>query len=145
MESVQGVVIGRNTYEQVKDFSPWPYGSLPVVVLTHRPFGLSEELAKTVTIMAESPGRVMQFFNDQGITNIYGDGGRVIQQFLAAGLVTDFIISRIPILLGQGISLFGPLPQDISLAHVKTQSYAYGLIQSQNTSNQFSKDISKNL
>lgn len=130
IESIAGVVIGRNTYEQVKDFSPWPYGSLPVVVLSHRPLELSEGLANTVTLMAETPGQVVEHLRRQGLTNIYIDGGKVIQQFLAAGLVTDLILSRIPILLGQGIPLFGPLPEDIVLAHVKTQSYATGLVQS---------------
>jgi len=43
------------------------------------------------------------------------------------------IITRIPVLLGSGIPLFGPLSRDVRLTHVATRSYASGLVQSEYT------------
>ena len=62
--------------------------------------------------------------------HLYVDGGATIQGFLAAGLIQQLIITRIPILLGAGISLFGPLERDIRLRHVETRAFPSGLVQS---------------
>ena len=50
---------------------------------------------------------------------------------LAAGLIDRFVITRVPVLIGAGIPLFGPLPHDMSLRHVATRSYNCGLVQSE--------------
>jgi dihydrofolate reductase len=63
--------------------------------------------------------------------HLYVDGGVTIQGFLAAGLIQRLIITRIPVLLGSGIPLFGPLSQDIRLEHVATRSFAGGMVQSE--------------
>ena len=63
--------------------------------------------------------------------HLYIDGGVTIQGFLDAGLIQRVTITRIPVLLGSGIPLFGPLSHDIRLQHVATRSYASGLVQSE--------------
>jgi dihydrofolate reductase len=63
--------------------------------------------------------------------HLYVDGGVTIQRFLEAGLIQRLIITRIPVLLGSGIPLFGPLPHDVRLEHVATRAYPSGLVQSE--------------
>ncbi len=65
------------------------------------------------------------------MSHLYVDVGVTIQGFLRAGLIQRVIITRIPVLLGSGIPLFGPLPQDIRFEHLATRSYASGIVQSE--------------
>lgn len=62
---------------------------------------------------------------------MYVDGGLTIQQFLRAGLIQRLIISRVPVLIGKGIPLFGDLEKDLELRHVATRQFASGLVQSE--------------
>jgi dihydrofolate reductase len=123
--------MGRNTFDVVRAFDKWLYGIKPVIVLTHRPLAMPKSPAANVQAMSGTPPEIIAHLASQGARNLYIDGGQVIQQFLAAGLIHRLIITRIPILLGRGIPLFGPVPHDIPLRHVRTQSYPSGLVQSE--------------
>ena len=81
--------------------------------------------------MSGEPGDIVSRLSTRGIRHIYVDGGITIQRFLEAGLVQRMIITRVPVLIGAGIPLFGPLPRDIALKHVATRQYASGLVQSE--------------
>jgi len=59
------------------------------------------------------------------------DGGITVQGFLRAGLIQRLIITRVPVLIGTGIPLFGPTTRDIRLKHIATRQYASGLVQSE--------------
>ena len=61
---------------------------------------------------------------------MYIDGGKTIQSFLNCGLVDELIITRVPVLIGNGIPLFGPLSNDKRLKHIETQCYKNGFVQS---------------
>jgi dihydrofolate reductase len=130
-DSVDALLMGRNTYDVVRAFDKWHYGTKPVIVLTHRPLDKPKSPAANIQAMSGTPPKIFARLASQGARHVYIDGGRVIQQFLAAGLIRRLIITRIPILLGRGIPLFGPIPQDIPLRHVRTQSYPSGLVQSE--------------
>jgi hypothetical protein len=67
----------------------------------------------------------------RGVIHIYVDGGITIQRFLRAKLIQRLIITRVPVLIGSGITLFGALEHDVSLTHVATRQYASGLVQSE--------------
>ena len=67
----------------------------------------------------------------KGAQHVYVDGGVTIQRFLRDGLVQRLIIPRVPVLIGEGIPLFGSLPQDVRLRHVGTQQYKSGLVKSE--------------
>ena len=69
--------------------------------------------------------------SERGLKHLYIDGGVTIQRFLEAGLIQRMIITRIPVLLGSGIPLFGPLSRDVKLSHVATRTYRGGLVQSE--------------
>jgi dihydrofolate reductase len=131
METVDGIVMGRGSYEKVLSFDEWPYAK-PVVVMSR---SLAEgdipaRLAGKVRISDLEPRALMDALAEEGWEGAYIDGGKLIQSFLREGLISDFTLSRIPVLLGSGIPLFGPLDADIKLQHVETSAYGSGLVQS---------------
>jgi dihydrofolate reductase len=131
MASVDALVIGRNTFEKVMSFEGWPYGEKRVVVLSSRPVDLSVVRNGVVEQMSGSPAEIVSQLAATGAHHLYIDGGITIQGFLRAGLIHRLIITRVPVLIGDGIPLFGSLPRDIRLRHVATRQYANGLVQSE--------------
>ncbi len=129
-DTVDTVVMGRTTFEQVLAFGEWHYGETPMIVLSHQPNLVPDHLRHKVTVMAGSPAEVLRHVSERGGKRIYTDGGQVIQQFLRDGLVNELIISRMPVLIGQGIPLFGFLPHDVHLQHIETKSFSTGVVQS---------------
>jgi dihydrofolate reductase len=81
--------------------------------------------------MSGLPAKVVSRLAARGLRHIYVDGGNTIQRFLRAGLIQRLIVTRVPVLIGTGIPLFGPVPRDIRLEHVATRQYAGGLVQSE--------------
>jgi dihydrofolate reductase len=131
MDSVDALAMGRNTFDVVRSFNEWPYGTKPVIVLTNRPLDIPPSLANTVESMSGSPREIVRRLSERGVGHLYVDGGRTIQAFLANGLIQRLVISRVPVLIGSGVPLFGPLPHDIRLRHVATRSYEGGMVQSE--------------
>lgn len=129
--SVDAIVIGRKTFETVLAFDAWPYGDKRVVVLSHRPVDFSTVVGGVVEQMAGPPSEIVAQLAASGAQHLYIDGGITIQGFLRAGLIQRLIITRVPVLIGAGIPLFGALPRDIRLHHVATRHYPSGLVQSE--------------
>lgn len=129
--SVDTLVIGRNTFETVMGFPEWPYGSKRVVVLSSRSLDLSAVRGGVVEQMNGTPAEIVSRLAASGARNLYIDGGITIQRFLRAGLIQRLIITRVPVLIGEGIPLFGSLLRDIRLKHVSTQHYPSGLVKSE--------------
>jgi dihydrofolate reductase len=130
MATVDALVIGRKTFEVVLAFDAWPYGQKPVFVLSTRPLAAAPPGA-VVERMSGEPVEICAQLASRGIQHIYVDGGITVQGFLRAGLIQRLIITRVPVLIGDGIPLFGSLPRDIVLKHVGTRHYASGLVQSE--------------
>jgi len=131
MASVDALVIGRKTFETVLAFPEWPYGDRRVVVLSSRPVDFSKVRGGQVEQMAGTPAEIVAKLAAAGVHHIYVDGGITVQGFLRAGQVQRLIITRVPVLIGDGIPLFGSLPHDVRLQHVATRHYASGLVQSE--------------
>ena len=131
MASVDALVIGRKTFETVLTFAKWPYGDKRVVVLSSRPLDFSAVRGGVVEQMAGPPAEIVSKLAASGAHHLYVDGGITIQEFLRAGLVQRLIITRVPVLIGDGIPLFGALPRDVRLHHVATKHYPSGLVQSE--------------
>jgi dihydrofolate reductase len=129
--TVDTIVIGRNTFEVVLPMQPWPYADKRVVVLSHRPLDFSTVVGGRVEQMSGSPAEIVAQLEATGSHHLYIDGGITIQNFLRASLIQRLIITRVPVLIGEGIPLFGALPHDIHLRHVATKSYASGLVSSE--------------
>lgn len=131
MAGVDALVIGRKTFETVLAFDRWPYGEKRVVVLSGRPLDFSAVRGAVVEQMAGSPPEIVAKLAARGVRHIYVDGGITIQRFLSAGLIRRLVITRVPVLIGEGIPLFGALPRDIKLRHVVTQDYPSGLVKTE--------------
>lgn len=131
MASVDALVIGRKTFETVVAFPEWPYGQKRVVVLSDQPLDLRAVRDGVVEQMAGPPEQIVAKLEASGVRHVYVDGGVTIQRFLRAGRLQRLIITRVPVLIGEGIPLFGVIGRDIPLRHVTTQSYASGLVKSE--------------
>jgi dihydrofolate reductase len=130
MATVDALVIGRKTFETVLAFDTWPYGEKPVFVLSTGPLAPAPPGA-VVERMSGAPAEIVSQLAARGIRHIYVDGGITIQRFLQAGLIQRLIITRVPVLIGAGIPLFGAVPHDIVLKHIATRQYSSGLVQSE--------------
>jgi dihydrofolate reductase len=130
MATVDALVMGRKTFETVLTFDKWPYGEKPVFVLATRTLAPAP-LGAVVERMSGAPAEIVSQLAARGIGHIYVDGGITIQRFLQAGLIQRLIITRVPVLIGSGIPLFGAIPRDIALRHLATRHYASGLVQSE--------------
>jgi dihydrofolate reductase len=128
--TVDVVVMGRNTYDIVRPFPKWPYGKKPVVVLSSRPLPPAPDGA-AVEAMSGEPAEILTRLDARGLDHVYVDGGVTVQSFLRRGLIQRVVITRVPVLIGAGIPLFGPLDADVHLQHVATRSLAGGAVQSE--------------
>jgi len=129
MATVDALVMGRSTFETVLAFAEWPFGSTPVVVMSRKGIALPGQVPPTVSVSREAPADLVARLSAQGARRLYIDGGVTIQGFLAAGLIDDITITVIPVLLGSGRRLFGPLPADVRLSHEKTHAWDFGFVQ----------------
>jgi dihydrofolate reductase len=103
-ESVDCLVMGATTYDQVRGFGDWPYGDRPTYVFTHR------DLSPATDAVAFVDGRVGDCAT--ALTNRYEHvwlvgGASLARQFLAERAVDDLRLARVPVLLGGGVPLFG--------------------------------------
>jgi dihydrofolate reductase len=130
MATVDALVIGRKTYETVLGFDAWPYGEKPVFVLSSGTLQPAPKEA-VVECLTGSPQEIVAHLSARGIRHIYVDGGITIQGFLESGLIQRLVITRVPVLIGSGIPLFGKTTRDIALKHIATHQYASGLVQSE--------------
>lgn len=130
MASVDTMVLGRNTFELVMSFGSWPYPkSKRVVVLSSRDVDLPKE--QNVEQMSGDPREIVAKLEAKGAKHLYVDGGDTVQRFLRAGMIDRLVITRVPVLIGEGIALFGALPHDVKLRHVGTRTFPSGLVQSE--------------
>lgn len=131
MDRMDGLVMGRGSFETLLAFTDWPYQK-PVIVMsqTLEPEDIPTELESKIELTSLPPKDVMDMLEKRGWSRAYIDGGKIIQSFLRAGLITDLTLTRIPILIGDGLALFGDLDLDIDLKHIKTQVFESGLVSS---------------
>ena len=127
---IDAMVIGRGTYEKVLSFPEWPYEK-KVFVLSTSLKQIPGTLNEKATLIAMKPAVLLNYLSDKGFSNIYVDGGKVIQSFLKEDLIDELIITRVPELIGTGIPLFGYLDNDLRFEHIKTNIYSDGLVKSQ--------------
>ncbi len=127
--SVDTILIGRNTFDVVLKLPKWPYADKRVVVLSHSPLDVSG-VSGSIEQMSGEPGIIVQKLSAMNAEHVYVDGGITVQEFLRAGLIHDLTITRVPVLIGDGIPLFGGVPEDIELRHMGTREYKSGLVTS---------------
>lgn len=129
ISTVDRLVMGRYSFEKVLSFDAWPYGSLPVLVMSSQAIVIPENLRHCVSISSETPIELVDRLSKEEAKHLYIDGGVTIQRFLASNLIDELTITLIPVLLGSGRSLFGKLKSDIELHHVETRTFEGGFVQ----------------
>jgi dihydrofolate reductase len=125
------IVMGRGSYEKVLTFETWPYDR-PVLVLSKQlaDAPVPEALKDKVQFSSLTPREAVGKLAEQNVRRIYVDGGQLVQSFLRDGLITDIVITTVPVLIGSGRPLFGALSQDIDLKLLSSRSFPSGLVQS---------------
>ena len=129
MDGVDVLVMGRKTFEQVLSFGQWPYGEIPVVVLSHKAICFPPHVPATVSHSSEPLPDLLSRLQSEGAERLYVDGGTTIHGFLAENLVDEITVTVVPIALGSGIPLFGLLRDSLKLSHVRTRAYEFGFVQ----------------
>jgi dihydrofolate reductase len=131
MASVDVLVIGRHTFEKVLTLDSWPYAGKRVVVLSSHAINPAAAPGAVVEHMSGAPADIAARLDASGATHAYIDGGITVQRFLCAGLIQRLVVTRVPVLIGEGVPLFGLVPRDLRLRHILTTSYATGLVKSE--------------
>ena len=129
IKRIDAIVIGRGTYEKVLTFPSWPYDR-KVFILSNTIKQLPEKLKGKATVLSMQPKELLDHLSKEGFSNLYIDGGKVIQGFLKADCIDELIITRVPELIGSGIPLFGGLENDLAFKHIKTETYSNDLVKS---------------
>mmetsp|Transcript_8171 Transcript_8171/g.15833 ORF Transcript_8171/g.15833 Transcript_8171/m.15833 type:complete len:287 (+) Transcript_8171:42-902(+) len=135
LDTVDIMIMGRKTFEKVLSFGRdmWAYGGLRIVVWTTQTDynGIPDYLQDSVGCSNLSPTVLWDELKSQGHENAYIDGGSTIQHFAKDDLIEDWIITTVPMFLGEGIRLFTPeYTRRLRLDHVHTQASAAGLVTS---------------
>jgi dihydrofolate reductase len=129
MASIDVLVMGRNTFEQVLSFGQWPYGSTPVIVISRSLQSLPTTAPATVSLLADDPAILVERLSANGVKRIYVDGGLTIQNFLAKNLINEITVTIIPVILGTGKPLFAELKKDIHLELLESKAFSFGFVQ----------------
>jgi dihydrofolate reductase len=129
ISTVDTLVMGRNSFEKVMSFDSWPYEGTPVVVLSSQELIIPPHLKEFVRTESRTPTELVSMLASEGKQHLYIDGGVTIQRFLQAGLIDEITITRIPVLLGAGIPLFGSLGIEIPLRLMAATNSDNGFVQ----------------
>ena len=129
MAGIDAILIGRRTFDTVLTFGTWPY-TKPVFVLSRTLKVLPEHVRHQATLLSGAPTEITARLRAQGCEHLYIDGGNVIQGFLRDNLIDEMTITRVPILLGSGIPLFGNDGAEVRFRHVETVVFNNVLVRS---------------
>jgi dihydrofolate reductase len=128
LETVDTLVMGRKSYEQMLTFGPWPYGDRRCVVFSGTRGGQRDAHAEFVDGDIAACVRELKEGNGDGGIWIVG-GGEVVAACLAGEVVDEIILTTVPVLLGEGIRLFPETTWSTRLRLEGVQSFADGLVQ----------------
>lgn len=130
MAEIDAIVMGRVTFDTLLGFGvPWPYDK-PVFVWSRSEVAIPAELEGKAFGIRGTPHELVETLAAQGLERLYIDGGRTVQSFLAEDLVDELVLTRLPIILGDGIPLFGTLERPLPLEHVRTDVLLGQLVKS---------------
>jgi dihydrofolate reductase len=129
IDRIDALVLGRKTFEKVCSFDcDWPY-SKPVFVLSNSMKSIPEGYKGKAETVKGSLSEILESIHQKGYKHLYIDGGVTVQSFLKEDLIDEMIITVIPILLGDGIQLFGELPKPMEFEYVKTEVFLNAIVQ----------------
>ena len=130
MARIDALVMGRNSFDTVCGFDlPWPYEK-PVFVLSNSLTEVPEEYRDHAELVCGDVREVVARLHERGYSNLYIDGGQTIQGFLQQDLIDELIITQLPVLLGDGVPLFGQLAQPLAFEYVGSTPLLNAMVQS---------------
>ncbi len=128
MASVDCMIMGRKCMEMISSMNltpeQWPYGDTHIVVLSNTIKTPPENLKGKVEMFSGEVTDLVKELESRGFKHAYIDGGTTITSFLNLKLIDEMTITRAPVLLGGGISLFGKLENPIKLINSKATAFA---------------------
>jgi dihydrofolate reductase len=122
---VDAVLMGRATYDVIRPVRDWPYQGRPVHVVSTTLAPGADDRVEVHASFDAAVGALAR----AGHRRVYVDGGRTVRTALAAGLVTRMTLTQVPVLIGEGTTLFGPVGGDVPLEHVSTEVMGGGSVQ----------------
>lgn len=132
-DSVDCLIMGRKCMEVIAgmELTPeqWPYGDKRIIALSNTVHETPENLPGTVEMFGGDVLELLSKLEQEGHSHAYIDGGQTIQSFLDLKLISEMTLTYIPILLGEGIRLFGKTNQDIDLQQSSSQTFPNDLVQ----------------
>ncbi|WP_340678433.1 dihydrofolate reductase family protein [Paraglaciecola sp.] len=129
MESIDALIMGRNTLELVLALEcDWPY-SKPVFVLSNTLNAVPKGYENTVSLVNGDLKAITEELKRKNYENLYIDGGVTIQNFLKEDLIDEMIITTIPVLLGGGIPLFAQLENTLEFRCTDSEVFSNGISQ----------------
>ena len=125
--SVDSLLTGSATYEQVAGWGPWPYPDRPCWVFSSRDLPLE---GPTLVLAKNGPRAALEEIAARGLKRAWLiGGGKLIAAFRAEGLITEYFVTIIPVILGDGLPLFPPPEPMEKLRLVESKSYPNGFVQ----------------
>jgi dihydrofolate reductase len=124
--SFDGLLLGSRTYEFALEFGQWPSPDKPSWVFTRRDLPV---LHPSITLTAEDPSQLVRDLGERGLKRLWlMGGGRLAASFRERGLITDYIIGVVPIILGEGIPLLAATPKQDLLQLVEAKGDPSGVV-----------------
>lgn len=124
MASVDTLIMGRTTYDQVIGFGAWPYAGKRVFVLTSRPIA---DAPADVEGTSDIAGLVAELRDDAAQVWIVG-GAQTAAACIAVGAVDTIELFLMPVLLGEGVPLFAGDGPELPLALRETRAWPNGVV-----------------
>lgn len=129
MDRIDALVMGRNSFETVLGFNvPWPYKK-PVFVFSSSLKEVPSSHKDKAFLISGTPDQVVGELNGKGYNRLYIDGGQTVQGFMQRGLIDEMTLTKIPIVLGNGIPLWGELKEPQRFELVSSQVFADHIVQ----------------
>ena len=133
MESVDCMIMGRKCMEMISSMNlapeQWPYGDAHIVVLSNSIKESPENLRGKVEMYSGDIRDLINELEQKGLEHAYIDGGSTITAFLNLQLINEMTITQVPVLLGEGVPLFGKIDSVINLENAEASAYPNGYIQ----------------
>lgn len=133
MESVDCLIMGRKCMEKIASFNltdeQWPYGNTRVIALSNSLSDVPDSVKGKVELMSGDIPNILTQLESEGHKHAYVDGGALISSFLNLKLINELIITKAPVILGEGISLFQNIQQSINLENPEAKAYPNGFVQ----------------
>ncbi len=133
INSVDCIIMGRRCMEGISGMSltpeQWPYKDLPITVLSNTITQPPENMKGRVAIYARDVDVLIDQLASQGFRHAYVDGGSTITSFIDLKLINEMTILKAPVLLGEGIPLFGKINKKVKLENAKSTTFPNDFVQ----------------